>query len=280
MQIENNKAVLTVSEHAAEITGFTDKETGREYMWNGDPAFWAGRNPILFPIVGNTWSKSYTWNGKTYSMGNHGVARNAEFTCVEHTEDRIVMQLKDSAESLAVYPFPFVLEVSYTLKEKKVLVDYKIENTGTERMPFSFGLHPAFKCPTGEGENFFDYWIELACEERLNRLNKETLEFVPDEFTTKKIALDYDVLFNTIVLQDALSPRVSLTNGEHGVTISCAGYKWLAFWTKPNAPYVCLEPWHGHGDFGPNDTPFDKREGTVVLAPGGVYRTSYDIEIF
>ena len=57
MRIENEKVVLEATERAAEITSFILKENGWEAMWQGNPEFWAGRNPILFPIVGSTFDK-------------------------------------------------------------------------------------------------------------------------------------------------------------------------------------------------------------------------------
>ena len=79
-------------------------------MWQGDPAFWAGRNPTLFPMVGSTWNKEIHIDGNVYHMGNHGFARNSDFTCVFHDDTRIVMELKDSEETLKQYPFKFTLE--------------------------------------------------------------------------------------------------------------------------------------------------------------------------
>ena len=58
-RIENEVAVVEVKTLAAEITSFYDKEKNIEHMWQGDPQFWAGRNPILFPMVGSTWTKDY-----------------------------------------------------------------------------------------------------------------------------------------------------------------------------------------------------------------------------
>ena len=41
-----------VDSHGGELVSLRDA-AGTEYIWNGDPAFWPGRNPLLFPIVGN-----------------------------------------------------------------------------------------------------------------------------------------------------------------------------------------------------------------------------------
>ena len=280
MKVENSKYVLEVSEKAAEITSFFDKDLELEYMWQGDPTYWAGRNPILFPIISNTWTKKYTIDGEEYAMGNHGLARHAIFTCLENTDDSITMEFCSDEETLAQYPFDFSLRVRYTLIEDKVQIDYEITNTGTKPMPFSFGLHPAFNCPLENGKQFSDYYIEFGSEEYLNVFQRETLSFVKDSEPTKVIPLDNDKILSTIMLENVISPYVQLTDGKHGVEVSCAGYKYLALWTKPKAPFICIEPWHGLGDMKENNYRFEERPGTMILESGRIYQTSYYIKVF
>lgn len=49
--IKNDKLKVEVSEHGAELQSIKDNG-GEEYLWQGDPAYWGRRSPILFPIVG------------------------------------------------------------------------------------------------------------------------------------------------------------------------------------------------------------------------------------
>lgn len=279
MNIENSRYRLEVTNKAAEITSFYDKEKNVEYMWNGDPTYWAGRNPILFPMVGNTYSKEYYIDGKRYAMGNHGLARHATFEKVAETENSLTLEFCSDEETLKQYPFDFSLKVTYTLVENRVNIDYVIKNTGDKVMPFSFGLHPAFACPMGEGD-FFDYYLEFPQQEYMKWYNHETGEFELRKEATKTIGLNYDELFATIMLEDVKNPYVCLTNGKRGVEVGCAGYRWLAFWTKPNAPYVCIEPWHGLGDLKENNVPFEERIGTMKLEPNKEYRTSYYFRVY
>ncbi|MFQ7092920.1 MAG: hypothetical protein ACLRRB_01515 [Ruminococcus sp.] len=46
------------------------------------------------------------------------------------------------------YPFDFHYEVGYALQEDALTVTYRITNTGEQDMPFTFGLHPGFNCPS------------------------------------------------------------------------------------------------------------------------------------
>lgn len=276
VRIENQEAILEVVTRGAEITSFKDKETLLERMWQGDPTYWAGRNPVLFPMVGNTSTKKQIINEHEYAMSNHGIARTAEFTIQSVTDDTITMILTANEDTLKLYPFDFELAVAYKLIGKKVQINYTITNKSNIKMPYSFGLHPAFNCPIEKGEKFEDYHIEFS--------NNETLKGLLGPFSLndeKIIPCDYDLYKAnpTICFENPKSSSVCLTNGKHGVKVDLVGYRWLAFWT-PNAPFLCIEPWHGHGDFIENNLPFEEREGTMILDPGYSYETAYSIEIY
>ena len=91
--MNNGIISAVISEHAAEMHSLKRLENNVEYLWQGDPAFWAGRNPTLFPMVGSTWNKEVHLKGKVYHMGNHGFTRNSEFRCTEHDENHVAMEL-------------------------------------------------------------------------------------------------------------------------------------------------------------------------------------------
>lgn len=274
--LENEVARVEFKTMGAEIISFILKAKQMEAIWSGDPTYWSGRNPILFPIVGSTFSKDYQIDGKTYSMGNHGFARNSEFVVVHHLEDRILFALNFSAETLAQYPFEFKLTVEYVLQDCELTVNYNIFNLSEKVMPFSFGLHPAFNCPLAKGEKFEDYYLEFASVEDCTTLKGDF------KLKGNKIALNYEIFKSipTLLFESIKSPYVTLTNGVHGVKVTVQGYRWLAFWTKQEAPYLCIEPWHGHGDFKANDVPFEQREGTICLNPDKSFTTTYQIKLF
>ena len=205
-------------------------------------------------------------------MGNHGFTRNSDFTCVEHSENKIVMELKDSEETLAQYPFRFTLRIEYTLSGKTLNIHYSITNDNDRDMPFNFGLHPALNCPVEPDKKFEDYHIGFS--------NHETFEWLTTKAdNVKELALDREALAATIIITDPNSSYAELTDGNHGVRVSCVGYKWLAFWS-PNAPFVCIEPWHSHTDFTEVKVPFEEREGTLKLEAGKTFTTAYSIEVF
>lgn len=274
MIIKNQYCQVEVSLKAAEIMSFFDFETNSERMWQGNPEFWAGRNPVLFPAVGSSPSKTYRLNNQVYSMGNHGFVRNSTFTLYEQKEDEIVLLLQENEETLKQYPFKFNMYVSYKLIGKKLEISYRIENLNDIMMPFAFGLHPAFNCPVFENEKCEDYRIKFPSNEKQDSLSG-------DYILKNQIKLHYGIFEDipSLIYQDLNSPYVLLTNGHHGVKVTCVGYKYLVLWTKGrNAPFICIEPWHSlaAGD----DVDFVDRPGMIKLEAHRSYLTTYAIEIF
>src|SRR3954464_16065199 len=80
---------------------------GRDLQWNGDPAIWKGRAPILFPIVGALAGNRYRLDGKEYSLPRHGFARDRLFSVVEAEPARVLLRLDWDQESFWLYPFRF-----------------------------------------------------------------------------------------------------------------------------------------------------------------------------
>lgn len=286
MKLENERYVVTFTTKGGEIESFTDKQTGIQYMWQGDPEFWSGKNPTLFPLVGNTYDKTYEIDGKTYEMKNHGLIRYATLKEKANTQDEVVMELDSDKETLARYPFPFHYEIAYTLKGNTLTIVYHITNTGEKDMPFTFGLHPGFCCPLCENETFEDYKLVFSNPEHLKQLVFDPEKKKPyeiKEVDLQEIPCDYDMIeqYATLVYEGAKSAHVTLQGKEHGVRVSLVGYPYVAFWTaKKGAPFICLEPWYGHADFSEVAEDFYHREGTMILSPKKSFTTSYTIEVF
>ena len=167
-KLENEFYRLEVIPEAAEITSFFDKTNNVEIMYQGDEG-WSGRNPSLFPIIGSTYSKYYEIHGKQYTMKNHGLARYATFKG-EQLEDKLIFTFCSDEETLKQYPFDFVFEIAYSLEGKTLHIDYTIKNTSKEDMPYSFGLHPAFRVPQYKNEKFEDYSIDFEFNEEATQL--------------------------------------------------------------------------------------------------------------
>lgn len=287
--LKNEKLEVKICSKGAELISL--KKEGREYMWSGDPAYWNRHAPILFPFVGGLKGKQYRYEGKTYEMGQHGFARDMEFTLVSQTDTRLVMSLTETEETMSNYPFRFLLELSYELKGDSLLIGWRVKNTDEKTLYFSIGGHPAFNCPMdGKGKQS-EYMLRFMKDGRPLQeitsaviegglVGEDTLEFgledgyipiTPDLFDT-----------DTIVLEDGQVDAVSLCDpdGEEYLRVDFS-MPLVGIWTpiQKNAPFICIEPWCGRCD----DADFtgelpEKRWGNA-LETGEVFETAYTITV-
>lgn len=288
MKLENERYEVTFCEKGGEIYSFRDKQTNIQYMWQGDEEHWSGKNPSLFPMVGNTYSGTYEINGKEYAMKNHGLIRYATLTCTCQDDEKVIFELSANEETKKQYPFDFHYAIQYTLDGNKLTITYDIRNDGNEDMPFSFGLHPGFNCPLTSDETFEDYHLHFSNPEILkqmvmdkNKVEKPHIETAKEAIQDIPLSYQWIEDYATIIYKDIKSAYVSLVGKEHGVRVSCIGFPLLAIWTaKKNAPFLCIEPWIGHADFYDTKQDFYHREGTMILSSGNSYTCSYTIEVF
>ena len=263
--LENETAVLAVDTFACEIHSFRRKDKDIEYMWNGDPAYWSGRNPVLFPHVSSPKDKILNFKGKDCRVNNHGFCRRSEFEFVEQTKDSLLFRLTDNEETYSQYPYRFELQVKYTLERNRVFIDYRIINRDEEDMYLGFGQHPAFNCPLDQKRSFSDYFIEFE---------KEDVE-------GGRLDLSYELFekYPTYVVQEPESRVFTLSDGTNKVVMHVSEqYRIFALWT-PHAPFVCLEPWVNTLDATKDGVPFEERPGNIRLSPGEEYRIGYSFEI-
>ena len=281
--LENEHCRVECIEKSGQIQHFIDKDRNVELMYQGDQG-WSGMNPTLFPLVGNTWTKDYQIDGKTYAMKNHGLIRYATLTGVQNP-DSIVFTYDSNEETLKQYPFPFHYEMKYVLEGKKLTISYKIQNTGNQDMPFSFGLHPAFRIPQDPGEKYEDYSFAYEVEENARQLIMDPSGETPYQlkdvcFKNWKLNRDeiYDV--GTIIYQDLKSKYLLVSyKDEPRIRFNFERFPYLAIWThEVKSDFICIEPWYGHADFEPGHNDFYSREGTKILKPEATFETEYSFE--
>ena len=79
IRIQNENVTACVETLGAELVSFKSSD-GFEHIWQGDPQYWGGHAPVLFPIVGALRENKTRIKGDWYEMGRHGFARRREFT--------------------------------------------------------------------------------------------------------------------------------------------------------------------------------------------------------
>ncbi|MBR2489449.1 MAG: aldose 1-epimerase family protein, partial [Clostridia bacterium] len=209
--LDNGKIRIEIAELGAEIRRVT--VDGEERFWNGDEKYWTGVAPVLFPICGGLKDKKYTVNGKEYFLENHGFARKMIFEKESADENTAVFLLRDTEETLKVYPWHFELRVKYTLDEKNIRVEYDVKNLSDSTMYAAVGSHEAYLCPEG----IEDYDIIFSENETLNSgvldgclLTRDTVTYLSNSKVLPIYSKYFDV--DTLVFTDIKSRFVTLKN--------------------------------------------------------------------
>ena len=287
--IKNDVLTVQVKEHGAELASIMKGST--EYLWQADPAFWGRHSPVLFPIVGSVWEKRYRVDGVEYEMGQHGFARDMDFTLVEGNDTEVRYRLESSAETLAKYPYPFVLEIAYKLQGNMLDVIWEVCNPSQEDMYFQIGAHPAFYYPdydpqaAGRGFLSFDRSEGLECiriKEKgcVDAVTRYPLE-IPKDGKLPLTKETFDQI-DTIMLEDSQIARVTLHRNDGSPWLSlCFDAPVVGIWSPPtkNAPFICLEPWYGRCDRAGYEGDYRDKDWIQRLAPGERFSSVYTIEI-
>ncbi|KKB07526.1 aldose 1-epimerase family protein [Devosia chinhatensis] len=282
-RIGNGDITVDVAALGAEMQSIQTRD-GRHWMWHGDAAYWTGRSPILFPMVGRAPNDSVSIGGQRYQMGQHGFARRSNFTLVVEETDRCVYRLDASEASRALYPFEFRLDVEHKISGRCVTVAAEVTNLGDAIMPYGIGFHPAFAWPL-PGSGTAPHWITLdnGADPQLRRLSGGLID--PQEqaspFHGGELALDAS-LFESDAMIFPQGAGAGLRYGpKAGPAIH---FTWenlpnLALWSKPGARFVCLEPWHGTAaEVGGTDD-LAARPYSVQLPAGASARYAFSAEL-
>ena len=288
IRITNGVFTASIRPMGAQIVSLTGPD-GREIIWQGDPAIWADHTPILFPIIGNAKDGQVIIDGKAYPMTKHGFARKALFRPAVVGENYVTLELTESDETLAQYPFEFTLEITYELTDRGFRCFFTVENNSDRPMPFCVGGHPAFIVPMEEGAAFEDYQVIFPVDETVTNLlcpggqlinGSETLTFPHGV-----LALDHGIFDekDTLLLPDLASSSVDLVHKAtgHGLRLSWEGMEALAIWSRPHnhGNYLCLEPWHGLPGMVDESGVFAEKRYATVLEPEEGYTCHFEAEL-
>ncbi|MBQ8427447.1 MAG: aldose 1-epimerase family protein [Clostridia bacterium] len=285
--IENEYLIAQINEFGAEMFSLKSKITGTEILWQGNSAYWVDRAPTLFPICGRLVEGKYTYKGKVYEMGIHGFAKACQFSSKLIAQNEIEFTLLSNENTKQVYPFDFKLSIKFKLVDNQLVKTLKVTNVGEKVMPFSFGGHPGFNVPIYQNETFNDYYIEFS-EPTLNKIVMSekcsyTGKIEKYPLIDNKIMLKHDLFDNDALFFEIQEGNVKLKSqkSDFELEMSFNDMTCLGLWHKPtsDAPYVCIEPWHGvPADDGVFDDLETKRQ-MIHLGAGKTYENTYKIKI-
>lgn len=286
-QISNEKITVQVDSMGAELKSLKDVAADREYMWNADPQYWKRTSPVLFPLVGGVRNGVYRLDGREYPMGQHGFARDMEFRLKSQVAHEIWFTLESDEETLARYPYPFVLELGYELADRTVIVKWRVKNPSKEPMYFSIGGHPAFLCPITEGTKQSDYAIRFDTE---GQIVSSCLDAGLVSGMTMTYRLKDGILPVTEHLFDGDALVIEHDQAHKAALVTPDGRDYLTvefdaplfgIWSPPKkqAPFICIEPWYGRCDRADYEGDWTGREWMQSLDAGETFAADYRITI-
>lgn len=278
--LKNEFLCAKISEVGAELKSLV--ADGDERIWQGIPEVWKSSCPLLFPICGGLKNDRYSYKGKEYTLEKHGFARFERFEVRNLTETAVDFVLTPTPATREKYPFDYVLTVGYRLTGRSLEIRYTVENRTDGEMYFSIGSHEGYSTPEG----IEDYDVIFPQAETLdsfvlygNLLSDQRLPMLKDSHVLPLYEKYFTV--DALVFRDLKSRSAVLRNRKTGraVQVDFPDCPYFLLWHKPNAPYICLEPWDGIGDRVGAGADLTEKEGIHRLAKGDVYRAAHTLTI-
>jgi len=276
--LKSGNVEITVADRGAELQSY--KVNREEFMWDRKPEFWAATSPVLFPFVGTIKNGAYSYNGKEYKISTrHGFARTEDFELVEKTENSLKFRFSSNKETLEKYPFEFELFITYTIAGNTLEIEYNVVNKNNSDMYFSLGTHPAFALDVNDDIKLSDYYLEFEKNETSQKYKLNEKGLVLDEKANclnneNKLHIT-ETVFNddAIIFKNLKSEKVTIKNSKNSkeLTVEYKGFPYIAFWSKPKAPYVCIEPWYGISDFENTSGKLEEKKGILKLEKDGEF---------
>lgn len=285
-KIENRHLSVEVNALGAELKSIFNKKNNKEYLWQAHPAFWTRRAPVLFPIVGKVRNNNYQAEGKSFMLGQHGFARDVAFDLLAKDETSLIYETRNSGGTLKVYPYRFSLRIQYQLIENTVAVSYEVLNEDDKTIYFSIGGHPGFNCPLHDNEKLTDYYLEFEKIETAERhlltdglFNGETALVLKEEKIINLSETPFEA--DAVVFKNLRSSFVKLKSrkSDYELTFDFKGFPYLGIWKKPEAPFICIEPWFGLADKVNSSGRLEEKEGILSLIQNEKFSCLYSIGI-
>lgn len=286
--ISNESLRVEISETGGELVSLQNR-AGREYLWQGDPRYWTGHAPHLFPFVGRLTGGKYLLDGREYEMGTHGFFRRTGLLVQEQCRDAVTLSLRADDKTRAIYPRDFIGEVTYRLTANRVAIAFRVENLDQRPMYFGYGGHPGFFVPFEDGLAFEDYLLDFGtvCQPVAVGMSDACFVQGPEQpFPLQEgryLPLTHQLFDRDAVILRQVPHAVTLRSrrGQGGITVHYPGMDYLALWHKPRcpAPYLCIEPWTSIPSRQDVVEELSQKPDLLRLLPGERYENLWDITL-
>lgn len=287
LTLENQQLQVEISSMGAELQSIVHKESGREYLWGGNPEVWGRRSPILFPNCGTVKDKQFLFDGKPYPAKQHGFARDLNHNVVCMNPELATFRLEANDATREFYPYSFALKTTYKLEKNSLSCQHKVINYDSKPISFSFGFHTGLCCPFVPGTRNTDYRLVMEKQEDCPRLtaaesgliHREELRYKPDSRMTP---ITPGLYTNSLILKNPASRWMQLEEVSTGDYIRIEGTNspYTVLWSAPeDIGVVCIEPWYGMGDLVDASGEFKDKLGAIQLESMGEFTCEQRIVI-
>lgn len=251
-------------------------------------------NPILFPFPNRIRNGRWQFEGETYQFDKppespttiHGLLLNQPYQVDKHAADEngatLVCSLNsgDFPEVIRQFPFPFTIQIAYTLKDAVLTMRIAIKNTGDRNMPMGFGIHPYFSTNLTGAADASEALITVPAA-KYWKLDDVLVPTGQQNDVTGTLdlrngqpfgQLKLDHVFTDVQLVDNVS-RCLIENKDTGHTLvmeSDAIFRELVVYTPPGRDAICFEPYTCPTD-AINLEARGIPAGVIVLAPNETF---------
>ena len=271
------------------LDGVEKIHQGQECIDAYGKVYWKRHFPVLFPIVGKLKQNRTIINGRTYEMSQHGFARDMEFEPITKLDNFHSYVLRSNPSTMVKYPFEFSLYITYRTDGNKLTTIYKVVNDGDNNMPFGIGGHPAFKIDMEDLLNE-EYYLEFEQDEDKIHFLYLVDGLVGTEYAKnimidkRRIKITKDTFNNdAVIMKGITSNKISLKRRRGNktlLTMYFEGFPYLGVWSKPGAPFLCIEPWYSTADAVKSTGVFAQKSDILVLAPKKEFECKFTVEFF
>lgn len=264
------------------IDAFSAVEDARENIVKGF------KSTKLSPFVCRLTKGEYKFEGSTYKidkfyMGDsaiHGLLFDQSFTITGKGEDNtkafVVLNYRYNKTNEG-YPFPFSIEITYTLTAGNSLtLSTKVINTGNTQMPLSDGWHPYFSLDSKVDELTVQFNSRRMIE--FDDKLVPTGEYLPyKNFNTAKKFGD-TFLDNCFELNETGTVACSLKNESNGLQLNiipAVSYPYLQIYSPPHRNSIAIENLSSAPDA------FNNNIGLIIAKPNEEYlfETTYQLHV-
>jgi galactose mutarotase-like enzyme len=232
--------VVIAPERGAIVTSFCIAE--RELLYLDESTLLdASKNvrggiPILFPSPGKLEADTWHFAGQRGVLRQHGFARNQPWAVVSEAASEIKLRLASDSQTLAQFPWPFRLELAFSLQGRRLRISSRVQNEGESVLPFALGYHPYFHVNDKQHAH-----IDTRATRAFDNVTKRVGPFTGFDLTANEVdvhLLDHGSSASTLHLPDGARIRLSA---------SPEFSRWVV-WTVAGKDFVCLEPWTAPGN--------------------------------